>query len=387
MTVRKESIHGEGREFTADVVVIGAGPGGSTVAKNCAQRGLQTLLLERAKPPRYKSCLRRFPDNLTRTLIAREFGPTPDWVLTDPPYIYYLARGMSPTPYGQEPVEEPQLCPHMSSKESDYWMNLKAIAAGAELWDETLATNIIEEGGGVVVKVRRHGEEQEIRARFVVGADGAMSTTRRSLYPKLLVPTVANLQEFYSGAMGSLNRNYAYTFEFDPPQKDALHVVHQRCCFHIDVNGTERPVRESMKLAKQTLAKMFGFDPDTKPQWSSGITTTLLLSEVLEGKLIPAKGNVLLIGEAASLEKPSDVGMVGGVERWFGGGGIGLAVKSGILAADAIVKAAAASKEAAGFYLSGFERIITVLKGIASDPAIYKKSNWRGHDKFLDQLI
>jgi flavin-dependent dehydrogenase len=132
---------------------------------------------------------------------------------------------------------------------------------------------------------------------------------------------------------------------------------------------------------------MFGFDPGTKPEWSSGITTALLLSDLLTGKFIPAKGNVLLIGEAASLEKPSDVGMVGGTRRWFGGGGIGLAVKSGILAAEAIAKAADTSREAAGIYLTEFERVLSVLNGIASDPAVYKKSNWRAHDRFLDQLI
>ena len=39
-----------------DVIVVGAGPGGSTAARFCAQAGLKTLLIEKEKMPRYKAC-------------------------------------------------------------------------------------------------------------------------------------------------------------------------------------------------------------------------------------------------------------------------------------------------------------------------------------------
>ena len=39
-----------------DVVVVGAGPGGSTAARSCAQAGLKTLLVEKERLPRYKPC-------------------------------------------------------------------------------------------------------------------------------------------------------------------------------------------------------------------------------------------------------------------------------------------------------------------------------------------
>src|SRR5512136_1738942 len=42
--------------FDYDVVVVGAGPGGSTAARFCAQAGLKTLLIEKEKMPRYKAC-------------------------------------------------------------------------------------------------------------------------------------------------------------------------------------------------------------------------------------------------------------------------------------------------------------------------------------------
>ena len=39
-----------------DVIVVGAGPAGSTTARECASRGLSVLMLEKAEFPRDKPC-------------------------------------------------------------------------------------------------------------------------------------------------------------------------------------------------------------------------------------------------------------------------------------------------------------------------------------------
>ena len=39
-----------------DVIVVGAGPGGATAAYGLARSGMRTLLIDKAKLPRYKTC-------------------------------------------------------------------------------------------------------------------------------------------------------------------------------------------------------------------------------------------------------------------------------------------------------------------------------------------
>lgn len=39
-----------------DVIIIGAGPAGSTAAKTLADKGFKVMLVEKFKLPRYKSC-------------------------------------------------------------------------------------------------------------------------------------------------------------------------------------------------------------------------------------------------------------------------------------------------------------------------------------------
>ncbi len=56
-----------------DVIVVGAGPTGSTAAKVLAEKGLRVLLVEQHKLPRYKSCSGVLIQK-TMDLVRRYFG-------------------------------------------------------------------------------------------------------------------------------------------------------------------------------------------------------------------------------------------------------------------------------------------------------------------------
>lgn len=57
-----------------DVVVVGAGPGGSMAAKKCADHGLKVLVLERWKLPRDKHCSGLIMKPWCENIIREEFG-------------------------------------------------------------------------------------------------------------------------------------------------------------------------------------------------------------------------------------------------------------------------------------------------------------------------
>ncbi len=154
-----------------DVVVIGAGPGGSMTAKTCAENGLNVLLVEKRQeigaPVRCaegigKKDLERFVEIDKRFISAEVVGAK----------IY--------APDGTEIT----LTEEMAGNEVGYVLERKifdrhlaklASKAGAEVMVKTSAIGMERTKDGVKVKLRRMGEEFEVECKIVVGADGVES--------------------------------------------------------------------------------------------------------------------------------------------------------------------------------------------------------------------
>src|SRR6187200_2734986 len=68
-------------ERQADVIVVGAGPGGATAASYLAQAGLDVLLLEKSEFPREKVCGDGLTPRAVKQLINMGIDTTEDgWV-------------------------------------------------------------------------------------------------------------------------------------------------------------------------------------------------------------------------------------------------------------------------------------------------------------------
>jgi len=374
MTSRAISVNEENKRVTADVVVVGGGPGGSAAAKKCAEYGMRTILLERHTLPRHITCSGMVISNMVHAIIAREFGNV-DEILTDPPYLLGYQWHTSSSDATQDQLP---LIKNVFRRDFDYWLNLKARDVGAEIWDGALVTDIIQDKDGIILRVRRFQQEQEIRAKFVVGADGAGSVIRIRLYPNLKIKYDSVFREWHPGAL-ELDVRYKHFFGSarDEPTTDWFSITHKKDCVSIQCIGTIRLAREAMALAKQTLKK-WGFDPNSKPLWSCGNRGRNLRDAVFSGKFIPAKGNVLLVGDAAGIFTPS--------ERPNAGEGINTALKTGLLAANAIKKAADTSQEAAGIYMTEIKPVLDVCNKLLADISYYTK-NWTERDKLLNTLV
>jgi geranylgeranyl reductase family protein len=153
-----------------DVIVIGAGPAGSTAARHLAQQGAAVALLEKESFPRYKACGggvtgravphlgQQLPESLVEatvhevTLTFRNRWPVT--VTNDEPIVYMTMRSAL-----------------------DAWLAEEAVSAGAELFEQTRAVSVEQNEEAV----RVHTKGGSFAGRVLIGADGVNSRTGRQL--------------------------------------------------------------------------------------------------------------------------------------------------------------------------------------------------------------
>ena len=75
------TLTGDAASRSHDVIIVGAGPAGSTLAGELARQGLDVLILEKERLPRYKACAGGITVK-TAGLLGLDLGPvTRDTVL------------------------------------------------------------------------------------------------------------------------------------------------------------------------------------------------------------------------------------------------------------------------------------------------------------------
>ena len=178
-----------------DVLVVGGGPSGSACAYWLASAGHDVVLLERKRYPREKTC----GDGLTPRSVRQleQMGLTEELAVAGHRYEGLRSHGFGRTLELTWP-SHPELPGYgyvITRKDLDALVAERAAKAGVAVWERAEATAPIIEGGllrGAVVtrKDAPDAAPVEVRARYVVVADGANSrfgralgTTRNRSYP------------------------------------------------------------------------------------------------------------------------------------------------------------------------------------------------------------
>jgi len=161
--------------FQCDVLVVGAGPGGSMAARAAAENGAEVILIE------------EHPVAGTPVYCAEglSIGGIHDGGLeAEPPYVSQqitMARIVAPNGNTVDLTSDDWTGYTLNREVFDRALADNAEKAGARLMTETRATGVIMDEGRVVgVKAVHMGEEVEFMAKVVIGADGHWSITRRS---------------------------------------------------------------------------------------------------------------------------------------------------------------------------------------------------------------
>jgi len=323
-----------------DVIVVGAGPGGAAASKRCAEAGLRTLVLEKRVLPRDKVCSGMIMGPWAQEIIRDHFGPIPREVLV-PPRVLKGHRIHVP---GARPEVLEWATPLAWRKDLDAWLIQKAESAGVEVRDRVKLIGIESASRPVRIRIADQYGEKTLEAGWLIGADGANSAVRKFLFPEMKVQYSIPIRECYSGSL-TLEKEYFHWFFPRGHPRPRFNVNHKGDCFLIEGSGI-RELREDINR----LLSEYGFDPAKPPAWKDGCLIPKLHGPLLSGSFSPARGNVLLIGDAAGLLFPITFE------------GIGSALKSGLLAAEAVLRAAQTGREAANDYLSRLEPVLQVIK-------------------------
>ncbi|WP_298277235.1 digeranylgeranylglycerophospholipid reductase [Ferroplasma sp.] len=161
-----------------DVLVIGAGPAGSSAARYSARYGLKTLMVE--KRPDIGSPVRCGEGVSKAWMPEVDLKPEQHWISDEVKGArIYGPSEKKPIILGAESagnevgfvVERDKFDKHIATL---------AATEGADIWIKSPATSVIKEGNRVVgAKIRHNGEEVEVRAKMVIAADGFESEFSR----------------------------------------------------------------------------------------------------------------------------------------------------------------------------------------------------------------
>ena len=332
-----------------DLIVVGAGPGGSATAYHAARTGLEVLLLDRQNFPRDKPCGDGLMPHAAEEITLMGLG---DW-LGEPHHgrfsgfsIYtqsaFLHQKVPPTLHG----------PHgyvVAREETDARLLERATEAGADFQGGVRATKLLRSPAGNVtgVEATADGEALVYQAPLVVAADGVggfageevkahqNAVARRQYFRGVSGPEREHLHIFITKDMNEHGAGYGWVFYFGDGRANVGAGVSTKT-----LARTGRNLKDFYDrfLEEPELA---GWLERAEPE---GPAKSWSLKMGMWGARRYAQG-LMTVGDAASMIHP------------ISGEGVGYAIESGRLAAS-FAHEARSKNDYSTSLLSGYERQI-----------------------------
>jgi geranylgeranyl diphosphate/geranylgeranyl-bacteriochlorophyllide a reductase len=301
-------------EAIYDVVIIGGGPSGSTAANDMALAGHSVLLMERGG--RIKPCGGAVPPRLMADF--------------DIPQSLLVARARAArmiAPSGRAvdmPVGEIGYVGMVDREDFDEWLRERARSSGAERLTATFEKIERDDLPHPIVTfiTQRGGPIERVRARCVIGADGARSAVAKQCLPGAeRVPCVfayheiikspqgkseafdpARCDVFYQGRLSP--DFYAWVF----PHGDTASIGVGSANKGFSLRGAIATMRDDLQLDRCETVRREGAPIPLKPlkRWDNG--ADVIVAGDAAGVVAPASGEGIyyammggrVVGEAAS---------------------------------------------------------------------------------------
>jgi digeranylgeranylglycerophospholipid reductase len=160
-----------------DVLVIGAGPAGSTAAKHAASGGAKVLLMDKkSEIGAPKRCAEGVSNGGLESLGIE---PNPRWITRELDGVRLIAPDGTNVWLTSDKVDLPEAGCILERKVFDKYMAMDAGRAGAEIKIKTLATSMERVDEGFLIDAECMGEKFQIQAKIVIAADGPESRVAR----------------------------------------------------------------------------------------------------------------------------------------------------------------------------------------------------------------
>jgi geranylgeranyl reductase family protein len=288
-----------------DVIVVGAGPGGTSAARTCATAGLKTALIDKNSFPRPKPCGGAVSE---QALSYLDFTLPPDIKEQEcfGARVHYQG-------YSLEVTKQNRIAVLVSRDKFDSFLLEKAIEVGAHFFPDQECTAMTMHPDFVEVRT----DTSAYQARYVIGADGVQSVVARNVRPRFTKGEIA---------VALVSRS---------PVDDRHGEENLRG--HLDMHfglapmgyGWVFPHRGYRSVGIMGIASKSFRHQDVLSEFSRDLGIPL---RDIRGHLIPLggikrtiqSGRILLVGDAAGFADP------------FHGEGISYAILSGQLAARAV---------------------------------------------------
>ena len=290
-----------------DIIIVGAGPTGSSTAKELASKGYKVLLVEKMSLPRQKSCsgvlIKKSMD-----LVEKYFGEAAPLHTQCAPNDN---RGMIfTTDEGREyKFEQPGL--NIWRDQFDCWLTQKAVEAGAELRQSTAFVSCEEKTNYVEVKLKGKTIYAK-QCKLLIACDGAVSTVKRQVLgtPKNYIVTYQNF------CRGTIDLDYHYFYAYLQPQLseyDAwFNVKDNYLIFGVAVKNSEK-IEQYYNEFIHYMSVNHNANIEKVEK-----TERWIMPHIMPGCEIDyGKGRILFAGETAGFLNPMGEGISCGMESGY----------------------------------------------------------------------
>ncbi len=156
-----------------DVLVVGAGPAGSTAAKHAALGGAKVILMD--KKSEIGSPKRCAEGVSKKGLKKLGIEPNPRFIAKELDGVRLVSPNGTDVWMTSEEIELPEAGYILERKVFDKFMAMDAARAGAEIKIKTMATGVIKSDEGFIVTCESMGKEFDIKTKILIAADGPES--------------------------------------------------------------------------------------------------------------------------------------------------------------------------------------------------------------------